>query len=212
MLLSFVFSLLLAATGRAAPLTHQPGEQYTVIIDPSHPLQPDISRVLDRLSLSPTHPDVHHVYNNIAFRGFHASMRSHCIEILRNMSEVAIIEPPIAVSLAVTARMQAPWGLERISTANVVNGSDSGLTYTYSYANEGLGANADVYILDTGVYTSHVAFTGRAKSAWSLDNNMKDNDGHGTHVSGIAAGAAIGVASNANIIGVKAMDLSLIHI
>lgn len=190
----------------AAPTTHQSGEEYTIVLDPSYPEPPTISAVLQRLSLHPSHPDVRHVYSNTAFRGFTASMRSHCIDILQNMREVAIIEKPVPVRASVTARVDAPWGLQRISTANTVTGTGNGLAYTYTYGNDSLGQGADIYVLDTGIYTNHSAFAGRAEMLFSFDSNLIDNDGHGTHVSGIAGGLAIGVASRANIIGVKALD------
>jgi len=214
---SFTFSLLLAASGYAAPVEHRPGQEYTVVFDSSHADLPAVDDVLSQLSLSPSHPDVRHVYDNHAFRGFHATMNAHCLDILNNMTTIALIEPAIPVRtatiarIAITARINAPWGLERISTAITPNTTTTDLqdlSYTYTYANPTLGSGTDLYILDTGALTSHIAFTSRATLSWTFDSSPLDNDGHGTHVTGIAAGAAIGVASSANILVVKALDVN----
>lgn len=206
LLVSVILSLLVFKIFAAPISQHQSAQDYTIVFNSSHPEKPAVSAVLERLSLHPAHPDVRHVYNNSAFSGFTASMQSHCLEILRNTSGIAIIEEILPVRSTVTAQIDAPWGLQRISTASTVNGNGDGLAYTYTYANDGLGEGADVYILDTGIYTEHEAFTDRAKMVWSFDGNLTDNVGHGTHVSGIAGGQTIGVASNANLLGVKALD------
>lgn len=173
MLLASILLLLVCTTKIfAAPTAHQPGEEYTVVLDPAHPQQPEVSHILERISLHPTHQDVRHVYNNTAFRGFSAKMQSHCIDALRNMSEVAVVEKAIPMRSSTTARVDAPWGLQRISTAYNVPGNGDGLTYTYTYGNSGLGQGADIYIVDTGIYTEHTAFNGRAEMLFSFDGNF----------------------------------------
>jgi cerevisin len=205
--------------GKVFATSHKSGgAEHIVIINRDHPAPPHVSEVLNRLELSEGHPDVRLIYNNSAFRGFAASMKSHCLDLLANMSDVSIVEEATAItrsapiiskrqaSLAYDTRPNAPWGLQRISTAAAVGGNAQAMDYTYSFANSGLGKGADIYVIDTGVYTRHNVFNGRATMAWSYDGNMTDLDGHGTHVSGTAAGNLLGVASNANIFGVKALD------
>jgi len=211
----FPLMLLLTTSVYAAPVSHQPGQEYTVVFNSTHPEVPAVTDILSQLSLSPTHPDVRHVYNNHAFRGFHATMNTQHLSILANMSSTPLVEPAIPIRTAttahttITARINAPWGLERISTTTSPNSSLLGdLSYTYTYANPSLGRGVDMYILDTGALLSHITFTSRAQLSWSFDASRLDNDGHGTHVTGIAAGAAIGVASAANIRAVKALDVN----
>lgn len=75
-------------------------------------------------------------------------------------------------------------------------------------------ARIGVAVLDTGIYP-HVDFENRIRVFKDFVNNIKrpyDDNGHGTHVSGIIAGAGIankryrGVAPMANIIALKTLD------
>lgn len=61
----------------------------------------------------------------------------------------------------------------------------------------------DVYVLDSGVRTSHVEFGGRAVLGATFVGQSDDKFGHGTHVSGTIAGGTVGVAPRARVIGVK---------
>ncbi|KAF2723105.1 subtilisin-like protein [Polychaeton citri CBS 116435] len=220
---------LAAGSALAAPVQpHESGgKEHIVIISNEQDLPTYVEEVLERLALNTSHPDVRQIYNNSAFRGFSANMKSHCLDLLANMSDINVVEEAVSVEGLVmkaslpersdpamqqrdgqyyATRSNAPWGLQSISTTSPVEGSTSAMDYTYSYANQDLGAGVDVYVLDTGIYTDHTIFGGRAKMIWSYDSQFTDLDGHGTHVSGTAAGAILGVASNANIFGVRALD------
>ncbi|KAI7301350.1 hypothetical protein KC315_g16699, partial [Hortaea werneckii] len=208
------------------------GSEHVVIIDKSNPTPPRVADVLERLALHEDHADVHHIFNNSAFVGFAASMKAHCLDLLANMTDVRRVEASVNVQhagfvlpsssnnplarrqtsspSAYTTRPDAPWGLQRISTTTNVHGNAKAMDYTYAYpsADDTLGQGADIYILDTGLYTAHNIFSNnhRAKMLWSYDNSLADVDGHGTHVAGTAGGSILGVASNANLFGIKALD------
>ncbi|KXS96207.1 hypothetical protein AC578_2822 [Pseudocercospora eumusae] len=200
----------------ATTSTHQSGgEEHIVIVNKNAPITPQVAEVLQRLDLHESHPDVRYIFNNSAFQGFAASMKSHCLDLLANMSDISHVEKTISISHAsippttLDVRPNAPWGLQRISTsanAKLSSASPLAMDYTYTYTDSNLGSGSDIYILDTGLYTAHNVFSGRAKTLWSYDNDLSDQDGHGTHVSGTAAGNILGVASNANIFAVKTLS------
>jgi cerevisin len=207
-----------ATFAAAATEPHESGGlEHIVIFDNSQPITPEVNEVLTRLELTEDHPDVRHVFKNSAFRGFAASMKSHCLDLLANMTDVSIVERTASVQsvyaipkqrrdeATIDTRGNAPWGLNRISTAAFAAHDAKEMDYSYSFVNEDLGKGSDVYIVDTGLYEDHIVFGGRAKQVWSFDNSTEITDGHGTHVAGTAAGETLGVASQANIFGVRTL-------
>ncbi|KAF9493009.1 peptidase 1 [Pleurotus eryngii] len=103
----------------------------------------------------------------------------------------------------VVTQTDAPWGLARISSPTIVEGPAAGLNFTYTYAPPA-GEGVDVYVVDTGVFTNHTQFGGRAR--WGATfGSYKDADGHGhgTHCAGTVAGSTYGAA---NVIAVKVLS------
>lgn len=94
------------------------------------------------------------------------------------------------------------WGLSRVSGAT--------LSTTRALANDdSLGAGVTVYILDTGILTSHSSFGGRATHGYdSTGEGAGDGHGHGTHCAGTAAGTPHGLARRSPVVAVKVLNRS----
>ena len=197
------------------------GEEYVVVFDTTNP---EVADILAKLDLTAEHDDVRYTFNNTAFHGFAASMKTHCIDLLNEMPDVATVEKNVRVTTnqgrgkggkggdrgRAGVRNGSPWGLERISTfsspAGESGADESDMDFTYAFADEKLGQGVDIYVVDTGVEIEHAVFGGRARQGFAFDrNNAADEDGHGTHCAGTAAGSTFGVASGANVIAVKVL-------
>lgn len=66
-----------------------------------------------------------------------------------------------------------------------------------------------VCILDSGIYAKHSEFEDRVDCFMDFVNDKElpyDDNGHGTHVSGIMAGKSLSIANDARIISCKVLD------
>jgi subtilisin family serine protease len=94
-----------------------------------------------------------------------------------------------------------------------VNRVDGDLSSTRS-GNGGGSVNADIAILDTGIQISHPdLYVYRQKSFVSYTTSANDDNGHGTHVAGIAAAkdnsiGVVGIAPGARLWSVKVLSSS----
>jgi subtilisin family serine protease len=121
-------------------------------------------------------------------------------QLLAEDPRVAFVQEDRRLRLA--ARQAAPpWGLDRIDQPALP--LDAGYGYVLD------GAGVTVYIVDTGIRTSHADLGGRAVEGFSAVQDglgAQDCNGHGTHVAGIVGGLTHGVAKGAALVAVRAMD------
>jgi len=142
-----------------------------------------------------------HVYTS-AIKGFAARLPASAAETLRQNPLVASVEPDQVMRADATQTMDAngdPWGLDRIDQGALP------LSGTYSYTATAAGVHA--YIIDTGIWTLHPEFGGRADDVYdALGVTGEDCNGHGTHVAGTIGAATYGVAKAVSLHGVRVLN------
>src|SRR2546430_7226206 len=141
-----------------------------------------------------------HVYTS-AIKGFAARLSAPAAVVLQSNPVVASVEADQVMRADVTQSMDAngdQWGLDRIDQGALP------LSGTYSYTGTGAGVHA--YIIDTGIWTLHPEFGGRADDPYdALGVTGEDCNGHGTHVAGTIGAATYGVAKAVSLHGVRVL-------
>ncbi|MDY7227310.1 S8 family peptidase [Hyalangium rubrum] len=137
-----------------------------------------------------------HEYSII--NGFAAKLTPEQLKAVRANPNVEYVEEDAAVYSTAT-QSGATWGIDRIDQrARPLSG-----TYTYTST----GSGVTVYVIDTGILTSHSQFGGRAAVAYdALGGNGQDCNGHGTHVAGTVGGSTYGVAKGVALRAVRVLD------
>lgn len=144
---------------------------------------------------------VRHVYQH-AFVGATLKIPAVAARNLARHPLVAAVEPDRVATIGQTLTTQpsATFGLDRVNQRALP------LDGAYSY---GTTASASrVYVVDTGILSTHVEFNGRVLGGYTAIGDgwgTTDCNGHGTHVAGTAAGTTYGVAKQAQLIPVRVL-------
>ncbi|CAE6393612.1 unnamed protein product [Rhizoctonia solani] len=128
------------------------------------------------------------------FNGYAGILKGSVLDFIRKSSDVEYIEADTIWQLDYEGASAEEFE-ERSEPASAVAGLAARATG---------GSGVVVYGIDTGIYTAHSAFGGRA--SWGATYGgyaSADGNGHGTHTAGTAVGTTYGIATQATIVAVK---------
>jgi serine protease len=195
--------LWLAGTSVAAAQEVQTPERaipgrYIVVLDDRQVGRADVPQVADALARQ--HGGrLAHVYNR-AIRGFAMTVSATGAAALARNPRVRYVEQD-SERFIVDTQLGATWGLDRIDQR------DRPLDGAYTYTT--FAAGVSVYVIDTGIRSTHAEFGGRVAGGFNAvgdANGINDCNGHGTHVAGTIGGATYGVAKGVTLYAVRVLN------
>lgn len=134
------------------------------------------------------------------FNGDILDLTAEQANVMRNNIKLVLwLEEDKGVSKQAQIEPSPSWGLDRIDQRTRPGNN------IYSYSTTGAGV--DAYVVDSGILTTHSQFANRIRSGFDVfGGDATDCNGHGTHVAGTIAGSTFGVAPQASLVAVKALD------
>ena len=196
-LLIAVFSMsAFAGTGDLRRSDNPIQGQYIVVLEDFITDIPGAVQALSRVHGG----EVGYIYDT-ALRGFSIRLPEPAARALARDPYVKYVEEDgeVEAIASQTISDSGLWGLDRINQRDLpLNGY---FTYTYT------GNGVRVYVIDTGIRSSHAQFEGRAMAVYdAFGGNGSDCNGHGTHVAGTIGGKTYGVAKKSLPRGVRVLD------
>jgi subtilisin family serine protease len=148
------------------------------------------------------------------FRGFSARLNEEELDRVLETPYVKVVHAngiEYAIQQCDTTQNAGSWGIARVSHGGRV--PSTGLSEVFKYNSRAAGQGVYVYILDTGIYREHREFaTGRVREGANFVGDgtpaYVDQNSHGTHCAGTAAGNDYGIARFAALIPVKVLGAS----
>jgi subtilisin family serine protease len=164
-------------------------DQYVVVFNDDVRDAPGLAR-----QLAAAHGGTLRYTYQHAIKGFAATLSATAAQALeRNPNVDYVLQDERVRTVA------ASWGLDRVDQR------DRPLNGSYSY--NATGSGVTVYVIDTGIETSHWDFGGRAWAGYdAFGGSGQDCHGHGTHVAGTVGGASYGVAKSVGLVAVRVLD------
>lgn len=200
-----ILTLLLGAVTASAAghflRSERPVKDEYIVVFNDDVRQSEVERTADKLARA--YGGRVQLYYKYALRGFSVEMKEAAAIRLSRHAKVRVVEENgIDEPSGLLTQTRTPaWGIDRIDQAN--------LPLNNMFIREGDGTGVHVFIIDTGINTSHYDFLdangvsridiGNSVNYAQDGSGIEDCNGHGTAVASIAAGRIYGVAKNATI-------------
>ena len=172
--------------------------QYIFFFDEARVAEQDVATVAAELTLKHG-GTVAEVFQG-GLRGFLGSGLEE-VQVRRISRDLRVVSVGQDGHIQLTATQSgATWGLDRID--------ERARTLDTRYVQTTTGQGVNVYVIDTGIRSTHVDFGGRVEPGFTAipdGSGSEDCNGHGTHVAGTIGGSKWGVAKGTRLHAVRVL-------